>query len=228
MTAKERVAKALADKITSGLTLGMGSGSTVELAIGFLGERIKSQGLSLRGIPTSEKTAELAAQVGIDIISPLANERIDLAFDGADEVDQNLNLTKGGGGMLLSEKIIAKRAGSIFVIITEDKLVKKLGLTFPIPVEVIPSARILVEKELHNMGSTKIVLRMEGEAPYITEHGNYILDVTKESTNPAKDELLINQITGVVENGLFVGLTKEVLVADSTKVSSLSSSSSPA
>ena len=213
MTPKELVAKTLSEKITSGLTLGMGSGSTVELAIGFLAKRIKSEGLSLRGIPTSERTAELAANAGIDIISPLANETIDLAFDGADEVDKNLNLTKGGGGMLLSEKIIAKRAGSIIVIVTEDKLVDGLGKTFPIPVEVIPSAKKIVERELTALGAGGISLRMEGDTPYITEHGNYIFDVKYGDINPARDELLINQITGVVENGLFVGLTKEVLVA---------------
>lgn len=213
-SAKQKVAEALAARVQDGMVLALGSGSTAELAIKAIGERVKSESLSLSALSTSEDSSRLAEEAGIKILDPLQPVEVDFAFDGADEVDEALNLTKGGGGKLLKEKIIARLAGELVIIVTADKLVEKLGQTFPIPVEFVPSAQLLVERGLSELGFGDLKLRMGAQdKPFVTESGNFIFDAVHLAAEPESLEQKVNAITGVVDNGLFVGLTKEVLVA---------------
>jgi len=211
---KELVAQAIAARVKNGEVIGLGSGSTVELALLEIKKRVQREGLQISGVPTSHRTAILAKEAGVTVLSPMLVQTIAWAFDGADEVDPNLDLIKGHGGAMLNEKIIASIAERFVVIITEDKQVKKLGEKFPVPVEVIPEALTLVEKELLQLGASKVVLRQAAGkyGPVITEHNNLILDASFPSISPAH-ESKIKCIPGVVENGLFMGYADEILVA---------------
>jgi len=184
-TPKERVAQALAERVEDGMVLALGSGSTAELAIRAIGERCKAEGLKLSALSTSEDSSKLAEAAGIKILDPLEPVEVDFAFDGADEVDTELNLTKGGGGKLLKEKIIAKLAGSLVIIVTEDKLVDNLGKTFAIPVEFVPQAQLLVEQGLRELGfeSLKVRVAPNGQ-PFVTESSNFIVDAIHSAAVP--------------------------------------------
>jgi len=219
---KELLGKEIASRVKDGEVIGLGSGSTTELAIAEIGKRIKAEGILIKGVATSLRSATVARQAGIELIDPEVDADIDWAFDGADEVDGDLNLIKGGGGCHLHEKIVARRAGGIVVLVTEEKLVDALGTKFALPVECIPSARSYVERELSRLGAKQVSLREAGSTygPARTENGNIILDAGF-SPLPAELESKVNSITGVVENGLFVGLSREVLVAKNGKVESL-------
>lgn len=214
---KKLLAKAIAALVKDGDMLGIGSGSTVELALEGIGRRIQAEKLNVRGITTSRRSAELAAKLGIAVIAPAACGAISWAFDGADEVDPQFNLIKGRWGAMLNEKIVAKRAGGVTVVVSEEKLVPRLGVKFPIPIEVIQEAVPDVESELRRLGAAEVTLRSvqigsEKLGPVYSEHGNFILDARFAQILPEL-ELRIKAITGVVESGLFVGMTKEVLVA---------------
>jgi len=212
---KELVARTLAKKVKNYEVIGLGSGSTAELAVLQIGERIKNEKLQVTGVPTSHRIALCAQAAGIQVLSSITPVRLDWAFDGADEVDANFNMIKGRGAAMLSEKIIAKRAGErLLIIVSEEKIVDKLGSKFPVPIEIIPQALGLVEDALQGLGASEIVIR-EGNSKYgptISEHNNLILDVKFKDLQPAL-EAKIKNITGVVESGLFVGATKEILVS---------------
>jgi ribose 5-phosphate isomerase A len=221
---KQLLGKIIAARVQNGEVLGLGSGSSAEAAINALGLRIKEGTLSnITGIPTSHRTAELARSVGIKVLPSTAEIKMDWAFDGADEVDGELNLIKGRGGAMVSEKIVAALAGGLVVLVTEEKLVAKLGQKFPIPVEVIPEAVTLVKTRLEKLGAKEIVLRQDAskKSATVTDHGNHILDARFENIS-SKLEAQINDIPGVLNNGLFFGLTNEVLVAKQAGVFSLS------
>lgn len=211
---KEVVARELAKRIQPGETIGIGSGSTAELAILEIGKRIRKEGLCVSGVATSLRSASLAAEEGITVLFGTGNTAIDWAFDGADEVDPELNMIKGRGAAMLSEKIIAERVGGLVVLITAEKLVSQLGEIHPVPIEIIPSARSLVEKALSKLSCNECRVRQSSSkyGPVVTEHGNIVLDarfpqITQEL------ERSIKGITGVVESGLFYNLAKEVLIA---------------
>lgn len=211
---KERVAHAVASLVGDGQIIGLGSGSTVELAVKHIGQRISSAGLRVRGVPSSNRIAQIASRVGIDVLSPFAEVKLDWAFDGADEIDSAFNLIKGGGGALVGEKILARRASHRFVIIvTPDKFVTHLGEKFAVPVEVLPEAEVDVARELELLGAKEIHVRASSAkyGPTITEHGNIILDVRFQTIN-FELEKSVKSITGVVESGLFFGYATEVLV----------------
>lgn len=213
---KQAVAEALASFVKDGQVIGLGSGSTVELALEAIGKRVKVEGLKIVGVPTSIRTARIASQMGVNVLSPFADVEIDWAFDGADEVDPELNLIKGRGAAMLPEKIVAKRSKKFVVIVSEDKIVKSLGEKFAVPIEVIPEAATLVEKELRAFNPEKISIR-EGEGkfgPTVTENGNIIIDV-KFKNIPLSYEKDLKALTGVVETGLFIGMKPEVIVAGS-------------
>ncbi len=219
---KAKVAKFIASRVKDGDILGLGSGSTVELAVEAIGARIGKEGISVSGVPTSKRIGEFASACGITVLSPAHPPELSWAFDGADEVDPNLDMIKGAGGAMLSEKIIAKHAGGIVVVITEEKLVAALGSNFAVPVEVIPDAVTFTSKALRSLGASETTLRVAtGKyGPVITDHGNVIIDARFAKIN--KDlEGAINQITGVVENGLFFDLANEVLVAKQDGIYSL-------
>ena len=201
---KELVARKAAHLVKNGMVVGLGTGSTVFFTIQELGERIKKEGLKFRAIPTSVDSEKKAKEVGIELIpfEKLKDTKIDLDIDGADEVDKELNLIKGGGGAHLREKLIAYKAKKFVVIIDESKLVDILG-KFPVPVEVKKEKADSVKKELEKIGA-KVHLRQKEGKNFETDNGNYILDAKFDFIlKPEVVEDIINKIKGVEENGIF-------------------------
>jgi ribose 5-phosphate isomerase A len=197
------------------MIVGLGTGSTVFYTIKKLGEMV-SRGLSIKGIPTSIQTEILAREVGIPIVNFSVVDRIDVAIDGADEIDSNLNLIKGGGGALLREKIIAKAANTFIVVADSSKIVETLG-SFALPVEVVPFGYEMTKKQIKALGIEPI-LRQVNNQPYKTDNGNYIFDCEISSIfHAAELEQELNMIPGVVENGLFVKMADAVITLDSKK-----------
>ena len=216
--AKFVAAKRAVDFVEDGMRVGLGTGSTSAWMVRCLGELVREEGLNIRGVPTSTRTAELARQVGINVISLDEAKWLDLTIDGADEVDSDLNLIKGGGGALLQEKIVATASDQMIVIADAAKEVGQLG-AFPLPIEVIPfgwqTTKALVEETLINVDvlTRDTTLRMNGEAPFVTDEGNYIIDMhLSRIGNPRQLALIVNQIPGVVENGLFIDICDIVVI----------------
>ena len=213
---KKSVAQAAVDQIENGMVLGLGSGSTAALMIEALGQKIKS-GLikDVVGVTTSFQGEVLASELGIPLKTLSAVSKIDLAIDGADEVDPSFQLIKGGGACHVQEKLVAALAEKFIVVVDSSKIVKKLNLDFKLPVEVLPSAWKQVQKTLENMGGLGSLRMAEKKAgPVVTDQGNLILDLTFKNgiDQPKMLESQINNIPGVLENGLFVDFTDEVLV----------------
>ncbi|WP_299663674.1 ribose-5-phosphate isomerase RpiA [uncultured Ruegeria sp.] len=207
-----------AELVQSGMRVGLGTGSTAAWLVQRLGERVRDEGLTIRGVPTSTATAQLAREEGIEVISLDQAGWLDLTIDGADEFDGEFNLIKGGGAALLQEKIVATASDQMVVIADAGKEVETLG-AFPLPVEVIPfgwqTTRTLIEETLDTMDvlGTSVTLRMNGEAPKVTDEGNHILDLhLKRIGNARQLALVMNQIPGVVENGLFIDICDKVIV----------------
>lgn len=216
--AKFVAAKRAADFVEDGMRVGLGTGSTAAWLVRCLGEMVREDGLKIRGVPTSTRTAELARDVGIEVISLDEAKWLDLTIDGADEFDADLNLIKGGGGALLQEKIVATASDQMIVIADAAKEVKQLG-AFPLPVEVIPfgwqTTKALLEETLISMDvlGRDVTLRMNGDRPYITDEGNHILDLHLSRIGNARQlALVLNQLPGVVENGLFIDICDKVVI----------------
>lgn len=211
-------AKRAAQFVESGMKVGLGTGSTAAWLVKCLGEMVRDNDLRIKGVPTSTRTAELARQVGIEVISLDEAKWLDLTIDGADEFDAELNLIKGGGGALLQEKIVATASDQMIVIADAGKEVETLG-AFPLPIEVIPfgwqTTQALVEETLVSMDvlGRDSGLRMNGAVPFITDEGNHILDLhLKRIGNARQLALVLNQIPGVVENGLFIDICDTVIL----------------
>jgi ribose 5-phosphate isomerase A len=211
---KRQVGIAAAEYVRSGMAIGLGSGSTVYFFLEELGRRVAS-GLEVVGIPTSDRTAALARDFGIPLTTFEQRQELDIAVDGADEVDPRLNLIKGHGGALLREKIIAMASRRLVIVVDSTKVSAALGTQMTLPVEVVPFASALAQKRLAGLGA-RPVLRMEPSTPYVTDNGNWILDCHLAPVeDPANLEAAINAIPGVMENGLFINLASEVIVARS-------------
>jgi len=214
---KQEVGRAAAARVQSGTIVGLGTGSTTAYAIEFLGDRIKKGELKdIKGIPTSFQASVLAKQYGITLTTLDEVDRIDIAIDGADEVDPQHNLIKGGGAAHTREKIVDALAEQFIVVVDSSKIVDRLGSTFPVPVEVIPLAMTPVMRAIEKLGG-KPELRMgvKKAGPVITDQGNMVIDVKFDSIdNPGELEKTLNNIPGVLENGLFVGVTDLVLVGE--------------
>ena len=213
MNLKKNVGYEAVEWVKDGYVVGLGTGSTTYYFIEKLAEKIKNEELEVLGIPSSYQSFFLASDSGIPLTT-LEEHDVDLAVDGADEVDPNLNLIKGGGAAHTMEKIIDQSADKFIVIIDDSKMVDVLG-KFPIPVEVIPPALRIVKEQLMNMGGQpdlRMAKRKDG--PIITDNGNFVVDVEFNSINePKKLEVMLNSIPGVVENGVFASLADEILVA---------------
>ena len=216
--AKFVAAKQATQYVQDGMKVGLGTGSTAAWLVKCLGEMVEKNGLKIKGVPTSTRTAALARDVGIEVISLDEAKWLDITIDGADEFDGNLNLIKGGGGALLQEKIVATASDQMIVIADAAKQLEKLG-NFPLPIEVIPfgwqTTKTLVEETLIGMDvlGRRVSLRMNGEAPYYTDEGNHILDLHLNRIGNARQlSLVINQIPGVVENGLFIDICDVVII----------------
>jgi ribose 5-phosphate isomerase A len=206
--------------VRHGMVVGLGTGSTVAFTIKRLGRAVK-EGLDIIGIPTSVESEELAKSLGIRLSSLEEHPEIDLTIDGADEVDPNFNLIKGMGGALLREKIVAKASKTEIIVADESKMVDVLGVKTPVPVEVVRFGWSVTKIKLERLDCVA-VFRKKGEAPYITDNGNYILDCKFESIeNPYELEKELNNIPGVVENGLFLDIAKKVILGKPTGVEEL-------
>ncbi|PYE85625.1 ribose-5-phosphate isomerase RpiA [Pseudoroseicyclus aestuarii] len=215
--AKFVAAKRASAYVEDGMTVGLGTGSTAAWLVRCLGERAQTEGLRFRGVPTSERTADLARELGLEITTLEEARWLDLTIDGADEHDARLDLIKGAGGALLREKIVATASERMIVIADASKKVETLGAC-PLPVEVIPfgwqTTCALIEEALIGLDvmGREVTLRMEGEAPFVTDEGNHILDLhLKRIGDPRRLGLMLNQIAGVVENGLFVDICDVVV-----------------
>lgn len=214
---KQEVGKAAASRVTSDSVVGLGTGSTTAFAIQFIGERLASGELkNVVGVPTSFQSEVLAKKYGIPLTTLDAVDHIDVAIDGADEVDPHKNLIKGGGAAHTREKVVDTLAKQFIVVVDEGKLTDKLGSTFLLPVEVIPMAVSPVMRRLEILGG-KPELRMgiKKAGPVVTDQGNLVIDVKFDYIEkPVELEATINNIPGVLENGLFVGVTDLVLVGE--------------
>jgi len=213
---KQRAAEAAVEYVKDGMIVGLGTGSTTEFAVKKLGERVRD-GLAIRGIPTSDVTKVQAEEEGIPLIDFSETMYIDLTIDGADEIDINLNMIKGGGAALLREKIVASASKEEIIIVSHEKFVKQLG-SFPLPVEVIPFGWQVIFNQLETLGGSPD-LRLKQGQPLRTDQGNYIIDCRfRQIIDAAQLEQRLNMIPGVVENGLFTGLCTRMIMAEGEKI----------
>jgi ribose 5-phosphate isomerase A len=211
---KQEAAEAAAALVEDGMILGLGTGSTAKLLVDAIGKRVAS-GLRLTGIPSSEATAHQARSLGIPLTTLDNHPEIDLTIDGADEVELGpLNLIKGGGGALLREKIVASASRRLVIIVDDSKLVEKLGSHFEVPVEVVPFGWPVAARKLGALGAKTTLRRGADGKPFVTDGGHYIVDCAfGPIASPAKLEVELNGIVGVVEHGLFIGMAAQVVVA---------------
>lgn len=216
--AKYAAARRAVDLIEDGMKLGLGTGSTAAWMVRALAERVREENLRLTCVPTSLRTADLGRELGLKIVPLDEAGWLDLTIDGTDEFDADLNLIKGGGGALLMEKIVATASDRMVVITDASKEVKTLG-AFPLPVEVVPfgwqASRMLIEELLGAMDvmGTTATLRMNGSRPYVTDEGNHILDLSLGRIGNARQvAMALNQVPGVVENGLFIDICDAVVI----------------
>ena len=213
---KQLAAEQATEEVESGMIVGLGTGSTIYYALLKLGEKVR-EGLDIIGIPTSKQTEEIAAQQGIPLSTLGEHPVIDLTIDGADEVNPTLDLIKGAGGALVREKIIAHASKRLIIVVDEGKLVEQLGSNFPVPVEVVP----------FGWGSTQLALnricRDSVLRPnFVSDNSNYILDCTFDGVpDPVATERIINNLPGVVENGLFINRTDRVIVGATSGIQTL-------
>jgi len=215
---KLRAAQRALELVESGMTVGLGSGSTATLWIQLLGERVRDQGLEIRAIASSEDSERLGRSYGIPFVNFEECRSLDLTVDGADEVAPKLALIKGGGGKLLREKIVASASKCFIVVADESKQVEKLG-RFPLPVEVIPMAAPLVSDSLRELGFTPTIRVNRDGARYVTDEGNQILDCSGLLIeDPEGMAAKIDSIVGVVEHGLFLNMANLALIASEQQV----------
>jgi ribose 5-phosphate isomerase A len=214
---KEAAARASLRYIKDGQTVGLGTGSTAAYFIQLLGEQVK-QGLRIRGIPSSVRSSELATGLGIPITTFDECQHIDVTVDGADEVDGQLRLIKGGGGALLREKIVASATDTFIIVADASKRVPVLG-KFPLPVEVIKFAQALIANKITGLGA-QVVLRRDAKGqPYLTDEHNYILDCHfGQISDPDLLSRRLSNMPGIVEHGLFIDMANVVLIADGSEV----------
>jgi ribose 5-phosphate isomerase A len=214
---KEAAARASLAYLKDGQIVGIGSGSTVAHFIRLLGEQVK-KGLRIRGIPTSEHSGQEATKLGIALTTLDECQEIDVTVDGADEVDPQLRLIKGGGGALLREKIVASASNRLVIIADSTKRVPVLG-KFPLPVEVIKFAQAVVKKKIEAMGAQVLLRRAASGDPYLTDENNHILDCRfGKISDPDRLAQQLSDTPGVVEHGLFIGMASVALVAQGSEV----------
>jgi ribose 5-phosphate isomerase A len=228
---KKLAAEKAVEEIESGMIIGLGSGSTFKFAIERISERIKNGELkNILGIPSSIETERNAIRLGIplttfdELITKNSEQKlfsilnsqfsIDLTIDGADEIDQDLNLIKGGGGKLLREKVLAQASKRLIIVVDESKLSKHLGQKFSVPIEVIPFAVCVEKKFLESIGAKIQIRKNHDGSNYITDENNFILDASfGEIKNVKELSALLNQRAGIVEHGIFISLAEKVYCA---------------
>ena len=212
--AKRRAALEAVKRVRDGSVVGLGSGSTVAYAIRELGQRVREENLRILGVPASYKTFLLAVECGVPLTTLNEHPLLDLDIDGADQIDGELNLIKGMGGALTREKIVAAASKRLIIIADETKLASSLGEGQLLPIEVLPFALPLVADRIRRIGGKpKLRERKDGSGPYVTDNGNFILDVDFGVIEDPKDlESRIKRIPGVIETGLFIEMADEALI----------------
>ncbi len=220
----DRLALAALPRVADGMTLGLGTGRAAEAFIRRLGERVR-RGLAVQCVATSRRSDELARKENLRVVTLQEIQRIDLAFDGADEVTAALQLTKGLGGALLRERVIAHEAEAFVVLVTAEKLVPALGTRAPIPVEVVPFAGPVITRHFAALGAEPTLrLNERGLAPFVTDNQNWIYDLrVAPLVDPVAFHAAVRAIPGVVDTGLFLGMADVVLVAEPGQVRVLTS-----
>jgi len=214
---KETAARASLQYVKDGQVVGLGTGSTAAYFIKLLAERVQ-EGLRIRGIPTSVRSRDMALELGIPLITFDDCQEIDVTVDGADEVDPQLRLIKGGGGAMLREKIVASATKQMIVVADGSKQVPRLG-KFPLPVEVIRFAQPLIARRIAKLGAEVTLRRDASGAPYMTDENHHILDCRfGEMSDPDGLARELNAMPGVVEHGLFIGMASVVLFARGSQV----------
>ena len=213
---KKIAAEKATERVRSGTVVGLGTGSTVYYALLKLGEMVR-EGLDIIGIPTSAGTEKIATAQQIPLATLASHPSLDLTIDGADEVDQDLNLIKGGGAALVREKIIANASKEILIVVDESKVSRVLGTTFPLPVEIVRFGWEATQTEVNRIcgkSTLRLVPDQDGnQHPLITDNGNYILDCHFDGIPaPEAVELQLNNIPGVVENGIFVNRADKIII----------------
>lgn len=218
-TAKQAAAMKAVTLVQSGMRIGLGSGSTAAFFIEALIVRIKAEKLDIKALPTSSHSAEMARQGGIALLDPEHTDRIDLDFDGADRIDAQRRMIKGGGGALMREKIVAAMSREMIVLIDETKQCEILG-GFPLPVEISPFGAAATCRAIERLGYSGKLRRASGGKIYITDNGNYIYDIETPALfpDPERDDARLQTIPGVLETGFFIGLAGRIIVgrADGT------------
>jgi ribose 5-phosphate isomerase A len=211
--AKEAAGRYAAELIEDGMTVGLGTGSTVHFTLAALGERVHA-GLAIRGVPTSLDTERKARDLGIPLVGLDEAPSIGLTIYGADEIDPSFNMIKGGGGALLREKVVARASERVVIVVDPGKVVTKLGERFLLPIEVVPFARAVVRRELERLGAEPVLRLVDQGKVYRTDNGNEILDVRFPGGigDPPALERELALIPGIVESGLFVGLAHLLVI----------------
>jgi len=216
---KQAAARAAAELLQDGMLVGLGSGSTAEITVSAIGDRVK-RGLKITGVSTSEKTARLAEQLGIPLTSLESVSLLDIAIDGADEIELGtLNLIKGGGGNLLREKLVALASHRFIIVADDRKLVTQLGVAASVPIDVVPFAWKTTALRLERQGA-KPTLRLNREGkPFVTDNANYVLDCAFGPIESAlKLQSCLDGIVGVVEHGLFVAMASQAFIGGPDRV----------
>ena len=213
---KKIAAEKATESVQSGMIVGLGTGSTVYYALLKLGAMVRA-GLDIVGVPTSAGTEKIATAQQIPLATLAAHPSIDLTIDGADEVDKDLNLIKGGGAALVREKIIANASQKILIVVDESKVSHVLGTTFPLPVEIVQFGWEATQTEVNRIcgkSALRVASTQDGrQNPLITDNGNYILDCHFDGIPvPQEIELQLNNIPGVVENGIFVNRADKIII----------------
>lgn len=201
------------DQIKDGMIVGIGSGSTIELLVPKIAEKLEQEQINIIGVCTSNKTALIAKELGISVVDVNDVEAINIAIDGADEIDNDLNLIKGGGGALFREKVIDAMADRFIVLADDSKCVDYLGQTFKLPVEVDKFNWLLVSKKIEAYDNLNVIRRVVDDVPFITDNGNYILDVElNENIEPAEMHEYLIHLVGVLETGYFLDVVDQAII----------------
>ena len=220
-SAKRAAAEWAASQIEDGMNVGLGTGSTSTMFIKALGAHVKETGIKIRCVASSEASAKLGKELGLEVLTLAELPELDLYIDGADEVDPQLNLIKGGGGAMLREKIVASSSKRFIVVVDHTKIVPVLG-KFPLPLEVIKMALPLVLSHLNDLGLNPKQRKRPDGSDYLTDENNFVVDCyCNHITDPAKTAADVRNLVGVVEHGLFLGMTNLVLVAGDNGVTEL-------
>ena len=221
--AKKRAALEAVKHLKDGFTLGLGSGSTAAYAIREVGRKIQQEDLRILGIPTSYQALLLAVDCGIPITTLNEHPKLDLTIDGADQIDEALNLIKGMGGALTREKIVASASKQLVIVADETKLVEKLGTNHPVPVETIPFALPTVMSKVREVGGRPVLREGKGKVgPVVTDNGNFILDVDFGPIDAPKElNSRLKLIPGIVETGLFIDMADTIYVGKPASVERL-------